>query len=435
MSLHLAAQHLAAQGRGPDTTLVHMAPNEVHALQGLARAAGGSLTTNPHTGLPEAGFLSALLPVLGGIAGSFAGIPPWLTMAAIGGGTGLASGSLSKGLMAGMGAYGGMNMAGSFGAMGAGTGTAADTAAKTVASQTPTVAANAGTEAAKAAVNPTIASASAAAAPASLAAPVAPTGSMFGLSKAAAVPAYDTGNLASYGLNSPISSSTAWDTGKIPTLANVAAPSSAAAAQTANEAAYSAMSPMDKMSAMGRGFTMDNVGKWASLNKPAAVGIAAPLIMELAKPPSAPKAVVDSDPGTRYAYEKGAATPVPAASPTGIEQGYFPNARYRAMAGGGLSSAESHLGDYSDGGRLLRGPGDGVSDSIPATIGGRQPARLADGEFVVPARIVSELGNGSTEAGAKQLYAMMERIQHARRKTTGAKQIAAKTNAMKMLPV
>jgi hypothetical protein len=101
-----------------------------------------------------------------------------------------------------------------------------------------------------------------------------------------------------------------------------------------------------------------------------------------------------------------------------------------ALAGGG----QYNLGSYSDGGRLLRGPGDGVSDVIPATIGQNQPARLADGEFVVPARIVSELGNGSTEAGAEQLYAMMDRVQRARNRTVGKDQIAANTNASRFLP-
>jgi hypothetical protein len=100
-------------------------------------------------------------------------------------------------------------------------------------------------------------------------------------------------------------------------------------------------------------------------------------------------------------------------------------------AGGGLSD----LGSYSDGGRLLRGPGDGVSDSIPAQIGDRQPARLADGEFVIPARIVSELGNGSTEAGARKLYTMMDRVQKARRKTVGKDKVATNTNAERLLPV
>ena len=99
-------------------------------------------------------------------------------------------------------------------------------------------------------------------------------------------------------------------------------------------------------------------------------------------------------------------------------------------AGGGLGS----LGGYSDGGRLLRGPGDGVSDSIPATIGDRQPARLADGEFVVPARIVSELGNGSTEAGARKLYQMMDRVQHNRRKSIGKGRVATNSRSDKFLP-
>jgi hypothetical protein len=92
-----------------------------------------------------------------------------------------------------------------------------------------------------------------------------------------------------------------------------------------------------------------------------------------------------------------------------------------------------NLGGYSDGGRLLRGPGDGVSDNIPAVIGDRQPARLADGEFVIPARIVSELGNGSTDAGAKRLYAMMDKIQAGRKKTVGKGNVAKDTKAKKHL--
>ena len=103
-----------------------------------------------------------------------------------------------------------------------------------------------------------------------------------------------------------------------------------------------------------------------------------------------------------------------------------------ALAAGGMSGY--NLGGYSDGGRLLKGPGDGVSDSIPATIGNRQPARLADGEFVVPARIVSELGNGSTNAGARKLYAMMDRVQKTRGKTTGKGRVAVNSRADKYLP-
>jgi hypothetical protein len=96
-------------------------------------------------------------------------------------------------------------------------------------------------------------------------------------------------------------------------------------------------------------------------------------------------------------------------------------------AGGGISD----LGSYSDGGRMLKGPGDGMSDSIPAQIGSKQPARLADGEFVVPADVVSHLGNGSTDAGAKQLYKMMDRI---RQQRTGKKKQAPEVNPGKAMP-
>jgi hypothetical protein len=97
---------------------------------------------------------------------------------------------------------------------------------------------------------------------------------------------------------------------------------------------------------------------------------------------------------------------------------------------GGISS----LGSYSDGGQLLKGPGDGVSDDIPARIGARQPARLADGEFVVPARIVSEIGNGSTAAGAKRLYAMMDRVQKNRKKSIGKGKVAVDSKSHNLLP-
>ena len=98
-------------------------------------------------------------------------------------------------------------------------------------------------------------------------------------------------------------------------------------------------------------------------------------------------------------------------------------------AGGGIGS----LGGYAAGGnpRLLKGPGDGMSDNIPATIGGKQPARLADGEFVVPADVVSHLGNGSTDAGAKHLYAMMDKVRTAR---TGKKSQGKQINPSKYLP-
>jgi hypothetical protein len=117
-----------------------------------------------------------------------------------------------------------------------------------------------------------------------------------------------------------------------------------------------------------------------------------------------------------------------------------PTPPYQATyaAGGGLMGLRSfakggsgHLGGYSDGARVLKGPGDGMSDSIPATIEGKQPARLADSEFVVPADVVSHLGNGSSDAGAKKLYTMMDRVRKAR---TGKVKQASRINPNKYLP-
>jgi hypothetical protein len=119
-------------------------------------------------------------------------------------------------------------------------------------------------------------------------------------------------------------------------------------------------------------------------------------------------------------------------------QAYLPNVNPSASAMntlGGIPTAASgglaSLGSYSDGGRLLKGPGDGMSDNIPAKIGKHQPARLADGEFVVPADVVSHLGNGSTDAGAKRLYSMMDKIRTAR---TGQKKQGKQINPNKYLP-
>jgi len=100
------------------------------------------------------------------------------------------------------------------------------------------------------------------------------------------------------------------------------------------------------------------------------------------------------------------------------------------MASGGISNLGSYS-DYAQGGRMLKGPGDGMSDSIPASIAGKRPARLAEGEFVVPADVVSHLGNGSTDAGAKQLYAMMNKVRQAR---TGRKAQGREINPRQYVP-
>ena len=119
----------------------------------------------------------------------------------------------------------------------------------------------------------------------------------------------------------------------------------------------------------------------------------------------------------------------PTVSGSGItfKQPQDPSSSVMMYNRGGLSS----LGHYSDGGRMLKGPGDGMSDDIPATIAGKQPARLANEEFVIPADVVSHLGNGSSEAGARVLYEMMDRVRKAR---TGTTKQGRQINPQKYLP-
>jgi hypothetical protein len=142
----------------------------------------------------------------------------------------------------------------------------------------------------------------------------------------------------------------------------------------------------------------------------------------------------DQDPDTRYqdaltaaqirqakVNQRAYVSPPVAKRPTPMGQLQMASVKPRKQGSDDVEAAHggimhSSLGGYAAGGnpRLLKGPGDGMSDNIPATINGRQPARLADGEFVIPADVVSHLGNGSTEAGAKQLHAMMNKVRSAR---------------------
>lgn len=136
-------------------------------------------------------------------------------------------------------------------------------------------------------------------------------------------------------------------------------------------------------------------------------------------PPEMPKRKKYSGPLSRFNYNPDLYRPAFA------EGGIMDLPATKRLMGGG------HLGSYSDGGRLLKGPGDGMSDNIPAKIGKRQPARLADGEFVVPADVVSGIGNGSTDAGARKLYAMMDKVRQAR---TGTKKQGREIKSEKYMP-
>jgi len=100
-------------------------------------------------------------------------------------------------------------------------------------------------------------------------------------------------------------------------------------------------------------------------------------------------------------------------------------------AGRGAKFAAGGIAQYAAGGKFLRGPGDGMSDDIRANIEGNQEARLADGEFVIPADVVSHLGNGSSEAGSRRLYKMMADIRKAR---TGRHKQAPAVKTEKFIP-
>jgi hypothetical protein len=427
MSLKHAAQHLSAHGRGPDTTLVHMSKDEVKSLNDIAMAHGGQLTINPQTGLPEAGFLSSILPMVAGaglMAMSGGVINPMTAGLIVGGGTGLMTGDLKKGLMAGLGAYGGAGLA---------SGLAAS-----------------GTQAA--AINPSVAPppVSATPAPASIMTQPPPTTPLANVGDPNMTQMFNR-TTSGFGPPTPPGMGGSAITPEAlgykpltPAPNMVTTPTANAAYESSlanQQAAFDTGTAGQRLSTMGKGAqTLTQPGGLSRFyenlgNDPNTFGAkttiaaaALPLLMGDEKKQE--EAKTDSDPGQQYTYSANPTTPFPTPDPSGREQRYFSPVYTPRFADGGIS----HLGDYSDGGRLLRGPGDGVSDSIPAVIGKKQPARLADGEFVVPARIVSELGNGSTEAGARKLYAMMDRIQKARGKTVGKGKVAKNSRSEKYLP-
>ena len=115
-------------------------------------------------------------------------------------------------------------------------------------------------------------------------------------------------------------------------------------------------------------------------------------------------------------------TPNNPQQPIGMKSGGIADIPTTMMAGGGVP-------------RMVSGPGDGVSDDVNAVIGGDQPAKIANGEFIIPSRIVSEIGNGSSDAGARRLYDMMDRVQERRKKTIGKENVAVDSKAHKELPM
>jgi hypothetical protein len=545
-----------------------MSKNELKGLQALALANGGSLTINPDTGLVEAGFLEQMLPMVIGAGLAATGVGAPLAALMVGGGYGLATGSVEKGLIAGLGAYGGAGLTTSLAGLGAEAGrTAAENLAtegfKTVGQEAVTAGSQeVAKEAAKTAalegvtlpsnyadlyaktggaqqlteqaaqnyinatnfpgLTPQTLQASQAAVPDLVAGGSSPSqimGSLGRASAAQAAPAGVTAGNVLTGLKEVgTSASAAGDFlgSNVGTIGSAALPLltqdqttagpagyqedeydrrlkaiklspdfQASQAQQPNpyyRAQYAAGGPVERMSENALGgntnmypqsqqertnfatptqmpasaeVTMDNqyrgvtmasggIAGYASRGQvnvaqnyldnqeqmrplPESVGVPRTGIfrdpdIDTAKKDALTASMVRLNKARKGAGMKGIG--LPKTSIKGLGQFEVEEA-----ADGG--TMRYNLGGYSDGGRMLKGPGDGMSDSIPASIAGKQPARLADGEFVVPADVVSHLGNGSTDAGAKKLYSMMDKIRKAR---TGKKKQAPAVKASKFMP-
>jgi hypothetical protein len=523
MSLALAAKHLESKGRNQDTKLVHMTPDELKALNKLSLDhAGKPLSTNPKTGLPEAGFLSSVLPTVLGVAGAAMGLPTW----AIVGGVGLAAtaltGDIGQGIMAGLGAWSGGKLASDIAGASTLAQTGADVGAKAFnatadAALKTTMEPFSQTLGRSFTVDPTSQFLGQSFTPAA-ATTIADQTKNFIPQAASAATAFPQG-AASY---TPFQNfASGWEAVKAAPLDFLSKPGVGMnVASAALPAALSFLEPdynnvpgmkeednpfglkrlskdfkgsfpaqpnpyytaqypdyrakpygsadgglmgIDRYKSKGKVDVEKQLRSIETMNK--GIGLMSPS-------PDGFAPIVPRDPGdamggpgiVQYEQEYAGLSPdqrayammkslrkktlkddlatglqpvgalgeldlMPAMQKQAMLEAQAKNQIAQEAKRGGLM--DSHLGDYSDGGRLLKGPGDGVSDSIPATIGGKQAARLAEGEFVIPARIVSELGNGSTDAGAKRLYAMMDRVKAKRRK---AKDIAADTKAYKLLP-
>jgi hypothetical protein len=457
-----AAQQTQSKGRGQDTMLVHMTPGEVKGLQALAMSQGGSLTINPQTGLPEAGFLRRILPALLGAGLTIASggtLTPLMAAGIVGGGYGVAKGSLKEGLMAGLGAYGGAGLGAGLTAAGATTaeGLAATEAAKQATGQAlaDEAAKNAfletgavTSEAAKQAVGQTIGDQATRNAflEANISNTLPPVSTYAATATPAQIAAQQgvSGNLSMAGRGLEGLMSEQGRTAFMGPQGLGSAPySGTASVMTAARAMTPEPEPLKTTDTFIRPYSLD-------ISNPSGT------------PQYTPQDTRERQ-QVRYAYSP---QPIYKAAQGGIaalngqtyddeygrdeyeEGGSVKKRKSRSLKGDPYykfaqdrrdSSMEASIAqNFAKGGlgaalppRFLSGGGDGMSDSIKANIDGKQEARLADGEFVVPADVVSHLGNGSSKAGAKKLYAMMDKIRKAR---TGRERQAPEVNARRYMP-
>ena len=469
------AQQLQSQGRGEDTMLVHMTPGEVNSLQGLAMAHGGSLTINPETGLPEAGFLKKLIPTLIGAALTATGIGAPLAAGLVAAGSVAKTGSLKKGLMAGLQAYGGASLAGglglgssvsnnAFGAlsskpgilganMGAGAFTPAQMSsylnspelAKQFATKfgppglPATVSTGPASKAGFAAMEKLIQSPEMLA---QSAAEKAGAQATQGATQAAAKKglagiAQGFGDTARAGLPGGIIGKAApriAAMGLMQGVSGAMTPSGGSAGpdgqiDNSYQGPYYAQERKQILDPDGpvtgrqrRHFEIDMPEIYNTMGQVVQPGSHTARGTQIMQPRYNPKAkrgqnMYDFVPvtymgGVDPEEEEGYAV----GGPVNMRNGSFVvDARTVSELGNGSSNAGMEFLSRM-GGQPLQGPGDGVSDSIRASIGGRQEARVARDEVLFSPEAVKRLGKGSSKRGTAKLYSLMNKAHAARKK-------------------
>lgn len=459
----MSLKKLAEQtGRNGDSELLHVSKDELKTLHGLAALNGTRLTTNPHTGLPEAfnlgGLFRTVLPIAAGVAGSAMGMP-WLGALAAGAMTTAQTGDLGKGLTAGLGSY----ALGNLGSAALGQGAA------NLATDTASQATEAGAQAAQDAASQGITE-GAMQGPAQVGMP-SPQMDVSQAMQGSLAKSFPS--LSADQLSQVTSEGTPDLMAQRASMLNSFGPNT-----------YQEPSAMDKLGAL----SMSDVGNIAKANPGSVMGAGTMLLNAMTpQQQTGPtgggigdlanlsKAKVVPDYYTRnqrqfasgglatlspfacggpVAFDEGGQ--VPGTKSPGMGNEMYPQANMsspmysqatqapmeRAVLHSGYEQmtdpntgdqvfAEGGLASLAGGGRAVVGPGDGMSDDVGAVIGGVEPARLAQGEFVVPADVVSHLGNGSTDAGVKKLDGMMTRIRKAR---TGNPKQGKQINADRYLP-
>jgi hypothetical protein len=482
--LHSLASSMAAQGRYGDSTLVHMAPEEVHGLNALAHAHGaGGLTINPQTGLPEAFslkkiFKSALPMILGAVLTPLTGglINPFTASALVGGGTALATGSLKKGLMAGLSAYGGASLAGATGLtkmVPSMMGNTAGAAGAAGAGAGPAV-----TEGLKA-LSPTFVNT-----PASLAGAAQFGGAaMSPITAAAAIPQQSL-HLASAAaqtaanpalINSPQALASAM-AGASPANTGLMGMAQGFGGKFADAAAINgvprtlttglaAQGAISGLSGIAAGFRPGSSNKAPKEEKTIYNGPYTPTPRTVRFPQPGERSPTDSSeyqyfdkvnpmPGyieidkraasggggggggalstiTKAGLEELLKDKIFAAKGGELQTGSFiMDARSVAELGNGSSSAGQEV-LAKLGGKPIKGKGDGVSDSVEAKIDGKRPARLARDEVHFSPEAVKRLGQGNHKRGTQKLYQLVANAEKAR-KTVGRGQDSGLRSAMRV---